>query len=123
MKRITHPVAIRILDELYEKGFTTNQGTYNPNDPTHWEHRELEHQGHELQMKNVTWGTTFILDGREILYVSYGCFGTKTDIIVRDGYRFGDWVLLQRINSNTPWPEPETFEMDPAGGYGLWSHE
>jgi len=123
MKKIKSEYLNQLLEDLYDKSFTTKKGTYNPNDPTHWEHRELSYQGNILIMKDNTWGIEFCLNKRDVCYLSIGCFGTKTEVIYRDNFQKGDWTLLKEMNDHINFPEPQIYEMDPAGGYGLWSHE
>jgi hypothetical protein len=90
MKSIKHPVAIRLFDELREYIPISSKGTYNRQDPTHYEKGSVrvklnEVLEFEIKMSDITWGVTF--------EISRVWFNTKKRKEIGKIYKDGDELI------------------------------
>lgn len=127
MKEITHPVAIRIINDLLERMPIKRTGTFNTADPTAFEGFLLKHRGLHITA-TAAWGTEITIYSGEDEHNGIELAGiyldTKWDyntqkeipcLYTRDGWTFQWFKIIRDINKrrkpqteqNNAWREQE----------------
>lgn len=100
---ITHPVAVALIKNLIDLIPSYQSGTYNRQDPTHYEKGETEVLGLKLQYYDVSWGVELSIcsyTGKELarIYLSHN-MRQPNSLIPRDSWS-NNWFAPLKLMYN-----------------------
>ncbi|HEY1871416.1 MAG TPA: hypothetical protein VGG71_10170 [Chitinophagaceae bacterium] len=130
MNRIKNKYAIKLVQELIERIPVKSKGTYNRQDPTHYEKGELDFKDYIIEMFDCTWGVEITIHAKDFrfsspysdkfqksamggIYLSQDFGYNQSELIPRDKWDSKYFKLFQQIVK----------EVAPKGRYVEHQHE
>lgn len=107
MKEIKHPIAVKLIEDLLERIPMTKNGTYNRQDPTHYEKGEIVQDGLLIKYWDCTWGVEVTIStesGRvelaSIYFTDNG--GSRDRLIPRDTWHNKWFLIIKQLIKKMP---------------------
>jgi hypothetical protein len=107
MKSIKHPVAVKLIEDLIERIPMRQNGTYNKQDPTHFERGWITYNGLTLKYYDCTWGVEVRIctyDDKIELAAIYltSDWGRRNELIPRDTWHNKWFVIIKQLIKKMP---------------------